>query len=237
MDTHTENYKIIADEAKLIDFIDWLPELLDDEFFYVSLLSRKKYDSTKQLKADKGQLKRFTSRKNFLIEKLRQLECKEGTFKHDGINVTNETMVAYITVNPRSNRRAAIQMLKDMADAVGDWNEKCPSIEKIALSCIQKAGGSKHYIDFDFDGIELDSIIDKIKDAVNLDAVTVIKTRGGLHVLIKVEAVENKYRKSFYPKILAIEGCDQANRDSLLPIVGCYQGGFVPHFIDLKEYM
>ena len=62
------------------------------------------------------------------------------------------------------------------------------------------------------------------------------------HVLVKISDVKAEYRKSFYPKILEIDGCDKSSRDKsredgLLPIVGCYQGGFVPSFVDLTKYL
>lgn len=37
------NYRIIEDETALIDFIKWLPDLKENEVFYVSLFARKKY--------------------------------------------------------------------------------------------------------------------------------------------------------------------------------------------------
>jgi len=57
------NYKIIKDEKELKKFIDWLPQLEDGQKFYISLFARKKYGATEGLKADKGQLKRFTASK------------------------------------------------------------------------------------------------------------------------------------------------------------------------------
>ena len=52
------NYKIIQNKELLLDFIKWLPELLDGECYYVTLFARSKYD--KSLKSDKQQLHRLT---------------------------------------------------------------------------------------------------------------------------------------------------------------------------------
>ena len=35
------NYKIIQNEEKLIEFINWLPEISEDECYYLTLFARK----------------------------------------------------------------------------------------------------------------------------------------------------------------------------------------------------
>ena len=36
------NYKIIENEPQLVEFIEWLPELQENEYYFVSLFARKK---------------------------------------------------------------------------------------------------------------------------------------------------------------------------------------------------
>lgn len=58
------NYNIINDKNELLKFIEWLPELEEDEKYYVSLLARNKYSSIK-LNKDKAALKDFYPTKSF----------------------------------------------------------------------------------------------------------------------------------------------------------------------------
>ena len=73
-------YEIIKDKTQLLEFIDWLPELENNETYYICLFARNKYtrneDGTNKypfLKSDKCQLKRITSNKENLYNKILQL--------------------------------------------------------------------------------------------------------------------------------------------------------------------
>ncbi len=81
------NYSILKDEKALRDFIAWLPDLEPNETFFVALFARKKYAPESELKADKAQLKAFTSDKEYLFDKIRQLECPVGSYTSRGNGV------------------------------------------------------------------------------------------------------------------------------------------------------
>jgi hypothetical protein len=221
-------YKIVADETELRRFIDWLPELTEDEKFYCSLFARKKYCPELVKSNDKTQLKRFTSNKERLIQKLYNLEVREGNYFLKGTQqVPQRALVAYINPNPRNMRTATFDAISKLAHMLKTNNRGFNAHAEV-LSCIQRAKSRTCYVDFDFD-FKDDKIIDKCIDIVGEDALTVIETRGGYHMMIKPSLANN--RKTWYQSLMKL-GADQAG-DQMVPIVGCVQGGFVPKFIDI----
>ena len=221
----TENYKIIQDEQKLRDFIDWLPNLEQNEVFFGCLLSRKKYDPTSKVKSE-TQLKRFICKKDHLFNALRQLECPIGSYTSNGEPVAQITLACYFQVNPRdmelSSKHALVRIAELITKPYNGYN-----VRSEVESCIQTTPSkNKSYIHFDFDA-PIEDILPKIKEFINEDCLTVVKTRGGFHLLIETKKIDQeKYRKTWYQNIISL-GVD-ASKDILLPMVGCVQSDFVP---------
>ncbi len=98
------------------------------------------------------------------------------------------------------------------------------------MSEIHAACSRKVYFDLDFDHVDLNETIEKIKGFINEDCVKVLKTYGGFHVLIEFGKIGKQFEKTWYKNISSIEGVD-IKGDNLIPVPGCTQGGFIPHFI------
>ena len=220
------NYKIITDENKLKEFIDWLPELKDGETYYYCLFSRNKYDSTGTLKSDKQQIKRGTSSKEYLFEKIKQLEVEIGTYYQKHVPIPQETLAVYITPNPRSYEKATKESLKKFVDLITKtYNGYNPHQE--VLSQIQVACSRKIYFDLDFDNTTIDVMRPLIEDNINTDCLTYIQTRGGFHLLVELEKINKEHVKTWYNKLTKLPNCD-VRGDNLCPIPGTHQGGFTP---------
>lgn len=229
-----ENYQIIADLDKLKEFINWLPELETNETYYLCLFARNKYvrdtpEYFPHIRADKAQVKRFTANKHNMIEKIAQLETKFGSYTtKTGFPVPQMSLALYITVNPRDQHEAMLNLMAKCVDilkgAATDYN-----IHQEALSAIQKSCSRKIYTDVDFDDKTVDELKEQLKDVLNEDCYQILQTRGGCHLLVKNKAIDTKYVKTWYNKMKEL-GADVTG-DNLIPVPGTFQGGFIPTFI------
>ena len=243
-----QNHQIIRDPKLLQDFIDWLPELGNNERYFLCLQARKKYMPVLQ-SSDTTILKRFVSRKESLFAKIRQLECAIGCYTtKDGIVIDDDGVALYITANPRDIRKATFNAAISLIGLIQKQDEHGAEQFKLkphseVLSQIHKSKARSAFVHFDVDlptgdvkqdsnanksDLTVDQIYKKSIAVVGRQAVTVVQTRGGFHVLVRPEQVVCE-TKSWYPILVRELNCDQTG-DLMMPVVGCCQGGFVPTF-------
>ncbi len=220
------NYEIIKDEKILTEFIEWLPVLGENEKFYCTLFSRKKYAEDWKMKNDKGQLKRFLTDKERMLDKIRQLEIAQGGYKLYGESVEEQSLALYINPNPRSLLKATYNSIIELTKLLRDDKKSFNPMSEL-MGCIQRSVGNKVYLDFDIDYKPFDP--SKLDPFINRDCVTILETRGGFHVLVEIKKIEEKYKNIFYKGIMTLD-VDQTG-DQLLPMPGCTQGGYIPKFI------
>jgi len=236
------NYEIIKDISILEKFVDWLPEITQDETYYICLFARSKYcKGINHINTDKAQLKRFTSDRSRIIDKIKQLECPLGSYKQKQNTVPQEALALYINPNPRSNIKAAKNGLIRLAHLVTEENHGY-NFHQEMLSEVQKAKSRMVYMDFDIDvdksNLSVDTVYSLIEQTVNKEAVHLLESRGGYHLLIEIQKVHQEFKNKWYDGIRRFQqnfSTDILNRgDSMIPIPGCTQGNFIPHFINFK---
>lgn len=230
----TDTYQIIIDRFAFEAFVEWLPELASHEAYYLTLLGRKKYHPSAV--TDKTALKRFVATsKSLLIRKVEQLQLPIGLYRNKKDEVVDQAALAlYVSLNPRSLTLAQQNLLRRLVDVVIDTNN-LQNPAAMALSEVQKAKSRGAHVDFDFDIEEsqVPVIAGTIVDLVGEESVRLLRTRGGLHALVDPKrAAMSAGSKTWYNAITALPGCDVVG-DSLIPVPGCTQGGFVPHFFTL----
>lgn len=224
------NYQLITHLGALQSFINWLPDLNNDECYMLCLFARKKYAPVNcNIRDDKCQLKRVTCNKKNLIQKIEQMQVAIGAYNFDGVPVPQEALALYITVNPRSLSKAGKNLLITLAESITKpYNGYNP--QSLALTEIQKAAGRKVYFDLDIDGRSYSEVAPELKGKINEDAVYVLNTRGGIHLLIELGKIHKDYTKTWYNQLVSLPGVD-IRGDNLIPVPGCYQGGFTPSLI------
>lgn len=223
-------YDIIVNEPELRKFIDWLPDLDRGEVYYIGLLARRKYCREENLGAMKAEseIRRLVATKENLFSKISELECRRGAY-----NVPEESLAVYITPNPRSQEKALHALLIRTAEAVSR-NHRVENVVSLAMSELHKARGKRRFVSFDFDG----PLPYDLGTCVNIDAVDVVKTRGGWHVLVRPADVVPELRDSWWRSISQLPGRDSRAGDDMLPVPGCCQGeGFTPHLLSMNEVL
>lgn len=243
-----DNYKVIVNEERLVEFIDWLPDLKINEKYYLSLFARKKYYPELIKSNDKTQLKRFTATKKNMLNKIKQLEIPLGRWQLRDMEAPQESLVLYIMPNPRCMKKAATMMLKKTVDLVSNNNDG-HNIVAEAMSCIQKSKSRSCFVDFDIDDKNIDlSLIENIFPSktttpkygvLGRNIYDFLETKGGYHLLINMETLrfinlryssDKLIPKDWYKQIIETFPVDQS-ADQMIPVPGTYQGGFEPRFI------
>ena len=240
-------HNFLLDEDELKKFHELiLPELGQDECFFVMIGARRKYltDEQKELYNLNGSdmLKRVTVRSNkyqVLKDAILELCCPEDRYRDkNGLNIPHNAFTLYITPNARDARRASVGVVQKMTEALLNPNTPL-KLENMMLSEIHKYSTNKVWMDFDVDPKDrdnLDNILESLYDRLGASEYETVITRSGAHVLLKKSEIDPKVKATFYKSVQqlsnAMEGEIEIKGDTMLPVPGCSQGGRFPYIME-----
>lgn len=203
---------LIKDINEFNKFITILPELKNDEVYFISLSARNKYlTAEERVEYSLGQTEMFgreiaQSKEKLSTYTMKKLEsnlyCK--TTRNEK-TIPEKSLVVYCNINPSSMIKAYYQFQNEMNRQMREitlalLNQKDPNYSFIniqtreLLNCIQKSTGTKHYIDIDCDTKEEKVLTYFIEQFTKDDILYyVIETKGGYHFLINKNTFSEKY--------------------------------------------
>lgn len=237
---------MIIDKEQFNQFIKILPDLQNDEVYFVSLSARQKYLTLKEREFYAlGRTEMFSreivkSKKDFPYIMNKLLYSLEYKTTRNGKQIPEKALVTYINVNPSSTIEAFYQFRKEMNRYKNEINKalmgnKEPNytgilnINRKLMNCIQKSRSRKYYIDIDFDILPEDNdlLVDFQKYLITAKVkYHTIQTQGGYHVLIKKDTLNDKiklHEKLKEYKSQLISGEVIINKNQMVPIPGTLQ--------------
>ncbi len=226
------NYKLIHDENQLQKFIDFLPELKENEGYFLILIARRKWNKDINIPSAL-KLKRETVRKEKIIKTIKNWEVQLGSYTSLDVEIPNDNLGVYIGFNPKNQYNAFFELINQCLANIRS-NKKNINVKSMANDVIQGSNGTKNFIDIDVDlkeGEQEQDIKYFIESVLDKSGLTYIKTSGGFHCLINVNAIDGN--KIWYQTIKShpFESDLNIMSNDLVPVVGCNQGKFVPKFI------
>jgi len=229
-------YQILYNEELAQHYIhDILPELKKEEWFYVSLFSRKKYAPDMVQSSDRAQLGRFiVNKKDHIIPKIKRMEIPLGQYELSGKEVPQKSLALYIDPNPRCMKKAARILGKkcwDLTDG-GGFN-----VVREALSAVQKSRGTAKFLVMDLDGSTKHDVLGKLRKAMrgipnSNGKLRFIETKNGYHVLMDIEQIDKQIRGMFIERLRWFGVVDKIGK-TMNPLPGTLQGNFKTKIISL----
>jgi len=226
---------LIVDKTEFDKFIDIMPELKNDEVYFISLSARAKYLSKEErLEFSLGQTEMFGREVAQTKEKLkdytmRKLEANLYSKRtRNGKEIPEKSLVCYININPSSMVKAYFQFQHEMNRQIAEitialQNSKDPNYsfvniqQRELMNCIQKSTGTKHYIDIDCDTKEPEVVAFITKTLVDAKIqFHTIETRGGFHFLLEKDTIPSKYKGTVTRSFNLQKLCDDARKLSSL---------------------
>jgi hypothetical protein len=251
------NYNLIKEPVEVKKFLNLIPELQLNECMTVALFVRKKYakdypelsldnndscfDRTILGKSKKDRDSDFNAN---VYRSILRYDAPYGAYvDRKGNNLPEDVLALYMSVNPRSAIKGTKELIKDLTEECFLQTHRDVYVGNLvsrAKTKIQKNPSRKLIADIDID-IKDENVLNAFRKLVNDhdSEVATIETRGGYHILVDIQIMAEVNSKWFVDITnLARTFNDSVDKDvvefktdTLCPIVGTMQGGFLVKFI------
>jgi hypothetical protein len=233
-------YDFLRDERELECFADRvLPEVTADECFLLMLCARRKYlaeDEKAQLVLGEAASVRreIVSERGKLLQKVKELCVGTGLYKdRNGQPIPEHAFAVYVTPNPRSYRKAAVQIISELAEGLADGRPL--RLERLVKTQIHRAVSRKLYLDLDIDpagGDDWQVVAARARAILGQTPFHTIQTRGGAHLLVQTRQLDRAVKRTFYRQLRELgegmAGLLEIRSDAMVPVPGTTQGGKMP---------
>lgn len=241
---------LIIDKEQFDKFISILPDLKNDEVYFISLAARNKYlNESERIYYGLGRTEMFSrsiirNKDNFEYVLSKLESSLQYKLTKNKCKIPEKTLVVYVNINPSSMIKAYFALMQEMNKELHDitfalQNNKQPNysgihlLDRKLMNCIQRARSRKVYIDIDFDIKDNFYIVNNLLTELSIRQILyfLIQTKSGYHVLIDLESMKDKKFNLNYE----VQKCNQMtvlhygeviiNSNGMVPIPGTLQAG------------
>jgi len=226
---------------------DVLPDLQNDEVYFLSMSARKKYLTLEerekyQLARTEMMLRKIVHSKDQLHHAMNELSAQISVrTTKSGLIMPEKALVCYINVNPSSMIKALTMFKRDMnhelaqvmSALMGDGQPNYDSIKystRKFMNCVQKSKGTRHWLDIDVDSLDVTYRNMLVRELSDIESHT-IETHGGYHVLINREQLNqsniqlHKVVKDIDTQLKLVGGECIFNKNAMIPVAGTLHAG------------
>lgn len=228
-----------SDDKKVFVY-DILPRLGPNEVYFLSASARNKYLSPQEREYySLGRTEMILrtvaySREDFFV-KLERIQQQLTAYKtRNGLAVPEKCTVLYANINPCNTLKAYFAFQREVNKRIHETlHAQCQDdyftrLDRRFLTEIQKASGTRHFIDVDIDIPDLDVLHEFISELKDNDVkFRVIRTRSGYHVLLHKDTVNYNFYSTLRRLNEANSGRGEIaiNKNAMIPIPGTLQAG------------
>lgn len=123
-----DKYNVIKEIREVEQFLKYIPTLKDGEVYFIALMARNKY--TKEVDINDSVIlhRNILKDKSHITKEMFKMEIPLGQYTFNDVSIPQESLVAYIKLNPRSVFKANMHSIKDSVNEMVNQLEAQNSI-------------------------------------------------------------------------------------------------------------